>query len=55
MINVLPDKTVFDSPAHTIVNTVNCVGVVGKGLALAVRTVIRKSSTDIWLHANPGR
>lgn len=37
MITVLPDRTVFDSPAHTIVNTVNCVGVMGKGLALAVR------------------
>ena len=37
MITVLPDKTIFDSPAQTIVNTVNCVGVMGKGLALAVK------------------
>jgi O-acetyl-ADP-ribose deacetylase (regulator of RNase III) len=37
MITVYPDKTVFDSPARTIVNPVNCVGVMGKGLALAVK------------------
>jgi len=28
------DGTVFNTPAKTIVNTVNCVGVMGKGLAL---------------------
>lgn len=38
MITFLPDKTVFDSPAQTIVNPVNCVGVMGKGLALAVKS-----------------
>jgi len=38
MIAVLPGKTVFDSPAHTIVNPVNCVGVMGKGLALAIKS-----------------
>src|SRR5690349_19941796 len=37
MITVLPDKSVFDSSAQAIVNTVHCVGVMGKGLALAVR------------------
>jgi O-acetyl-ADP-ribose deacetylase (regulator of RNase III) len=37
MITVLPDKTVFDSTARTIVNPVNCVGIMGKGLALAVK------------------
>jgi O-acetyl-ADP-ribose deacetylase (regulator of RNase III) len=37
MINVLPDKTVFDSNARTLVNPVNCVGVMGKGLALAIK------------------
>jgi O-acetyl-ADP-ribose deacetylase (regulator of RNase III) len=37
MITVYPDKNVFDSPAQTIVNPVNCVGVMGKGLALAVK------------------
>ena len=26
--------TIFDSPAQTLVNTINCVGVMGKGLAL---------------------
>ena len=28
---------VLDSPAQTIVNTVNCVGVMGKGVALAFK------------------
>lgn len=37
MIHLLLDKTVFDAPAQTIVNPVNCVGVMGKGLALAVK------------------
>jgi O-acetyl-ADP-ribose deacetylase (regulator of RNase III) len=38
MITVLPEQSVFDSPAQTIVNPVNCVGVMGKGLALAVKS-----------------
>lgn len=38
MIILLPDKTVLDSPARTIVNPVNCVGVMGKGLALAIKS-----------------
>ena len=29
--------TVFDVPAQTLINTVNCVGVMGKGLALACK------------------
>jgi O-acetyl-ADP-ribose deacetylase (regulator of RNase III) len=37
MITVLADRDVFESPADTIVNPVNCVGVMGKGLALAVK------------------
>lgn len=37
MINCRDDWTVFDAPAQTIVNTVNCVGVMGKGLALEVK------------------
>jgi O-acetyl-ADP-ribose deacetylase (regulator of RNase III) len=38
MITLLPETTIFDSPAQTIVNPVNCVGVMGKGLALAVKS-----------------
>lgn len=33
MVNVL-EGNIFDSKAQTLVNTVNCVGVMGKGLAL---------------------
>jgi O-acetyl-ADP-ribose deacetylase (regulator of RNase III) len=29
----------FDSKAQTIVNTVNCVGVMGKGVALEFKTI----------------
>jgi O-acetyl-ADP-ribose deacetylase (regulator of RNase III) len=31
------DDSIFDSPAQTLVNTVNTVGVMGKGLALAFK------------------
>jgi O-acetyl-ADP-ribose deacetylase (regulator of RNase III) len=37
MLTFSPDWTVFDPPVQTIVNTVNCVGVMGKGLALEVK------------------
>lgn len=46
MIEYKDDWTVFEAPTQTIVNTVNCVGVMGKGLALEIRrrfpTVYRK-------------
>ena len=29
-----PSGNIFDSSSQTIVNTVNCVGVMGKGIAL---------------------
>ena len=34
MIKIERGKTIFESNAQTLVNTVNCVGVMGKGLAL---------------------
>jgi O-acetyl-ADP-ribose deacetylase (regulator of RNase III) len=37
MLTYVPYWTVFDAPTQTLVNTVNCVGVMGKGLALEVR------------------
>lgn len=37
MLNFVEDWTVFDAPVQTIVNTVNCDGVMGKGLALEVK------------------
>lgn len=33
-MKIIEAGDIFDSPAQTIVNTVNCVGVMGKGLAL---------------------
>jgi O-acetyl-ADP-ribose deacetylase (regulator of RNase III) len=33
------DTSIFDSPAQTIVNTVNTVGVMGKGIALSFKTL----------------
>jgi O-acetyl-ADP-ribose deacetylase (regulator of RNase III) len=37
MLHIEPDRTVFDAPVQTIVNTVNCDGFMGKGLALEVK------------------
>lgn len=37
MLHIEPNKTVFDVSAQTIVNTVNCDGFMGKGLALEVK------------------
>jgi hypothetical protein len=33
---------IFESNAHVIVNTVNCKGVMGKGLALAFKTWFKR-------------
>lgn len=35
------EGNIFDSPAQVIVNTVNTVGVMGKGLALSLSNAIR--------------
>lgn len=37
MLEYHPNWTVFDAPGQTIVNTVNCVGVMGRGIALEVK------------------
>lgn len=34
MVEVVKGKTIFESDAQTLVNTINCVGVMGKGIAL---------------------
>ena len=36
-LTVIKDRNIFDSQCQTIVNTVNCVGVMGKGLALEMK------------------
>lgn len=36
-ITILTDRNIFDSQCQTIVNTINCVGVMGKGLALEMK------------------
>jgi O-acetyl-ADP-ribose deacetylase (regulator of RNase III) len=38
MLKYAENWTVFDAPVQTIVNTVNCDGFMGKGLALEVKT-----------------
>lgn len=38
MLKYAESWTVFDAPVQTIVNTVNCDGFMGKGLALEVKT-----------------
>jgi len=37
MLHVESEKTVFEVPVQTIVNTVNCDGFMGKGLALEIK------------------
>ena len=37
MVNVIVNGDIFESKCQTIVNTVNCVGIMGKGLALAFK------------------
>jgi uncharacterized protein YwgA/O-acetyl-ADP-ribose deacetylase (regulator of RNase III) len=37
MIEVITDRDILESKAQTLVNTVNCVGVMGKGIALRFR------------------
>ena len=36
-ISIIENKNIFDSKCQTIVNTINCVGVMGKGLALEMK------------------
>lgn len=36
-ITVINDKNIFNTHCQTIVNTVNCVGVMGKGIALEMK------------------
>ena len=36
-ITILQNRNIFDSQCQTIVNTINCVGVMGKGLALEMK------------------
>ena len=36
-LTIIKNRNIFDSQCQTIVNTVNCVGVMGKGLALEMK------------------
>lgn len=68
MITYKFDQNIFDSQCQTLVNTVNCVGVMGKGLALqfkekyplmykaylrACSQGLLKSGGDLWLWQEP--
>ena len=46
---------IFDSPAEALVNPVNCVGAMGKGLALQFRKRYRKNYEDYKLACIEGR
>lgn len=37
MVEIIEHGNIFDSKCQTLVNTINCVGVMGKGLALAMK------------------
>ena len=47
--------SIFDSPAEAIVNPVNCVGAMGKGLALQFRKRYRKNYGSYKLACLEGR
>ena len=36
-LTVIKDRNIFDSQCQTIVNTINCVGFMGKGIALEMK------------------
>ena len=36
-ISIIKDSNIFNSKCQTLVNTINCVGVMGKGLALEMK------------------
>lgn len=36
-LTIINDRNIFDSQCQTIVNTINCVGVMGKGIALEMK------------------
>lgn len=38
-ISIIYNKNIFDSQCQTIVNPINCVGVMGKGLALEMKNL----------------
>ena len=37
-ISIISNRNIFNTQCQTIVNTVNCVGVMGKGIALEMKT-----------------
>jgi O-acetyl-ADP-ribose deacetylase (regulator of RNase III) len=53
-IKYIYDKTIFESNADAIVNTVNCVGVMGKGLALEFKERYPDMYRDYMEKCNKG-
>ncbi len=52
---VVIDGNIFDSPAQVITNTVNCVGVMGKGIALEFKSRFPAMFNDYKARCNSGR
>lgn len=48
------DGNIFDSPAQVITNTINCVGVMGKGLALEFKRRFPKMYEDYRIRCQKG-
>jgi hypothetical protein len=53
MIKILTGD-ILESTAHTLVNTVNCVGVMGKGIALEFKNRFPEMFKDYLLGENNG-
>lgn len=66
-VSIISNRNIFDTQCQTIVNTVNCVGVMGKGIALEMKNrypdMFEKYKTfcdnklidigKLWLYKNP--
>lgn len=52
---VVVDGNIFDSPAQVITNTVNCVGVMGKGIALEYKVRFPAMFSDYKDRCKSGR
>ena len=52
MVTIINHQSIFDSTAQTLVNTVNCVGVMGKGLALEFKKLYPEMFEQYKMYCN---
>ena len=55
-ISIIDNKNIFDTQCDVIVNTINCVGVMGKGIAEIVEDVeIKKNALTYLMKTQTGK